>query len=245
MKTFTTCIFIVINENKARKEFFFSPSNNPLLAKAQISISTQLGWKKSKSKFQNINFVLLPNVVSHIISAFYQKILPYLDKKFWNCVFFRFLLVLEVRETGAWRGWATQFFNWLSKFSALLFSDGSKKYQTWFEWCSNSKFFNKKKTKHNCPAARGSTARPRLWCAWVKPLCLARRPIATFLGITWSLGAQSWTALFRAFRSHRQTSASLTKLFPSLARLWAELDKPQGSSWEITLLEKLRAADES
>ena len=27
--------------------------------------------------------------------------------------------------------------------------------------------------------------------------------------------AQSWTALFRAFSSHRQPSASLTKLFPS------------------------------
>ena len=26
---------------------------------------------------------------------------------------------------------------------------------------------------------------------------------------------QSWTALFRAFSSHRQPSASLTKLFPS------------------------------
>ena len=29
--------------------------------------------------------------------------------------------------------------------------------------------------------------------------------------------AQSWTALFRAFSSHRQPSASLTKLFPSWA----------------------------
>ena len=27
--------------------------------------------------------------------------------------------------------------------------------------------------------------------------------------------AQSWTALFRGFSSHRQPSASLTKLFPS------------------------------
>ena len=27
--------------------------------------------------------------------------------------------------------------------------------------------------------------------------------------------SQSWTALFRAFSSHRQPSASLTKLFPS------------------------------
>ena len=31
--------------------------------------------------------------------------------------------------------------------------------------------------------------------------------------------AQSWTALFRAFSSHRQPSASLTKLFPSWTRL--------------------------
>ena len=31
-------------------------------------------------------------------------------------------------------------------------------------------------------------------------------------------GAQSWTALFRAFSSHRQPSASLTKLFPSESR---------------------------
>ena len=37
--------------------------------------------------------------------------------------------------------------------------------------------------------------------------------------------AQSWTALFRAFSSHRQPSASLTKLFPSWTRLLAELDK--------------------
>ena len=34
---------------------------------------------------------------------------------------------------------------------------------------------------------------------------------------------QSWTALFRAFSSHRQPSASLTKLFPSWTRLLAEL----------------------
>ena len=38
--------------------------------------------------------------------------------------------------------------------------------------------------------------------------------------------AQSWTALFRAFSSHRQPSASLTKLFPSWTRLLAELNKP-------------------
>ena len=37
---------------------------------------------------------------------------------------------------------------------------------------------------------------------------------------------QSRTALFRAFSSHRQPSASLTKLFPSWTRLLAELDKP-------------------
>ena len=41
-----------------------------------------------------------------------------------------------------------------------------------------------------------------------------------------SMGTQSWTALFRAFSSHRQPSASLTKLFPSWTRLLAELDKP-------------------
>ena len=35
-----------------------------------------------------------------------------------------------------------------------------------------------------------------------------------------------WTALFRAFSSHRQPSASPTKLFPSWTRLLAELDKP-------------------
>ena len=43
-----------------------------------------------------------------------------------------------------------------------------------------------------------------------------------------TLHAQSWTALFRAFSSHRQPSASLTKLFPSWTRLLAELDKPYG-----------------
>ena len=31
----------------------------------------------------------------------------------------------------------------------------------------------------------------------------------------WLSNAQSWTALFRAFSSHWQPSASLTKLFPS------------------------------
>ena len=30
--------------------------------------------------------------------------------------------------------------------------------------------------------------------------------------------AQSWTALFRAFSSHRQPSASRTKLFPSCTK---------------------------
>ena len=35
--------------------------------------------------------------------------------------------------------------------------------------------------------------------------------------------AQSWTALFRAFSSHRQPSASLTKLLPSWTRLLAGL----------------------
>ena len=48
-----------------------------------------------------------------------------------------------------------------------------------------------KKKEDNCPAAWGSTSRPRLWCAWVKPVCLARRPIATFLVITWPLGSSS------------------------------------------------------
>ena len=41
-----------------------------------------------------------------------------------------------------------------------------------------------------------------------------------------SYNTQNWTALFRAFSSHRQPSASLTKLFPSWTRLLAELDKP-------------------
>ena len=49
-----------------------------------------------------------------------------------------------------------------------------------------------------------------------------------------SQDAQSWTVLFRAFSFHRQPSASLTKSFPSWTRLRG-----------ITLLEKLRAADES
>ena len=52
---------------------FTSPSYNPLLAKAQISILTNLGQNKRKSKFQNINFVLLSNVVSHIFTAFYHS----------------------------------------------------------------------------------------------------------------------------------------------------------------------------
>ena len=52
------------------------------------------------------------------------------------------------------------------------------------------------------------------------------------------------TALFRVFSSHRQPSASLTKLFPSWTRLLAELDKPfpgvdhegRQTFWLITLL---------
>ena len=44
--------------------------------------------------------------------------------------------------------------------------------------------------------------------------------------------AQSWTALFRAFSTHRQPSASLTNLFPSWTRLLAELDKPKGIAQE-------------
>ena len=100
-------------------------------------------------------------------------------------------------------GWATQFFNWLSKFSTLFFSDGSKTYQTWFERCSNNNFFFQKNHK-NCPAAWGSTARPRLWCAWVKPLCLARRPSATFLGINWSLDSSSPNSLNKILVAHLQ-----------------------------------------
>ena len=45
------------------------------------------------------------------------------------------------------------------------------------------------------------------------------------------MNAQSWTALFRAFSSHRQPSASLTKLFPSWTRLLAEL--PSGSRYDF------------
>ena len=74
MKTFAACIFIVINQNKARNEYFyFTVNKNPLLAKAQASITTRFGQNKGKSKFQINNFVLLPNVVSHIFRAFYQK----------------------------------------------------------------------------------------------------------------------------------------------------------------------------
>ena len=127
-------------------------------------------------------------------------------------VFSRFGHGLEVRETGAWRGWATQFFNWLSKFSALFFSDGSKRYQTWFEWYSNSNCLFQKKHK-NCPAAFGSTSRPRLWCAWVKPLYLARRPSATFLGITWSLGLSSPKRLNRILVAHLQWTLEIVYSF--------------------------------
>ena len=45
--------------------------------------------------------------------------------------------------------------------------------------------------------------------------------------------AQSWTALFRAFSSHRQPSASLTKLFPSWTRrksLWFPRSRPRRTS---------------
>ena len=38
--------------------------------------------------------------------------------------------------------------------------------------------------------------------------------------------AQSRTAMFGAFSSHRQPSAFLTKLVPSWTRLLAKLDKP-------------------
>ena len=135
-----------------------------------------LYWRRHKYRFQlslvkknkNKNFKTLISFCCQTLFLIYSQ---HFIKKI---VFSRFGHGLYVRETGAWRGWATQFFNWLLKFRTLFFSDGSKRYQTWLEWCSNSNCLFQKKHK-NCPAAWGSTARPRLWCAWIKPLCLARR----------------------------------------------------------------------
>ena len=52
-----------------------SPSNNCSLAKTKTRILTQFGQKKKrqKQKYENNNFVLLPNIISHVITAFCQK----------------------------------------------------------------------------------------------------------------------------------------------------------------------------
>ena len=55
--------------------------------------------------------------------------------------------------------------------------------------------------------------------------CSKLMMLLEILESTKASSAQSWTALFRAFSSHRQPSASLTKLFPSWTTLLAELDK--------------------
>ena len=77
MKTITTCIFIVINEN-------------PLLAKAQISISTQFG-KKNKNK----NFKTLISFCCQTLFLIYSQ---HFIKKI---AFSRFGNNLYVREMGA------------------------------------------------------------------------------------------------------------------------------------------------
>ena len=155
-------------------------------------------------------------------------------------MFSRFGPGLQVRETGTWRGWATQFLNWLSKFSALFFSDGSKKYQTWFKWCSNSNCLLQKKHK-NCPAAFGSTSRPRLWYAWVKPLYLARRPSATFLGITWSLGLSSPKRLNKILVAHLQWTLEIVIfiLFTKL-KIWFPNTNSLRSFYSFKILFKNR-----
>ena len=62
-----------------------SPSNNCSLAKTKTRILTQFGQKKKrqKQKYENNNFVLLPNIISHVITGFCQKkILLYVDEYF-------------------------------------------------------------------------------------------------------------------------------------------------------------------
>ena len=51
---------------------------------------------------------------------------------------------------------------------------------------------------------------------WVlEELCRSVQYTAVELNLILNIYVRSWTALFRAFSSHRQPSASLTKLFPS------------------------------
>ena len=57
-----------------------------------------------------------------------------------------------------------------------------------------------------------------------------------FHKITQFYNAQSWTALFRAFSSHRQPSSSLTKLFPSCNFLLHNDDK---QTQHVTIVFKL------
>ena len=73
-------------QTKIRQEMniLISPSNNCSLAKTKTRILTQFGQKKrQKQKYENNNFVLLPNIISHVITAFCQKkILLYVDEYF-------------------------------------------------------------------------------------------------------------------------------------------------------------------
>ena len=57
-----------------------------------------------------------------------------------------------------------------------------------------------------------------------------------YIQLTLKQDAQSWTALFRAFSSHRQPSASLTKLFPSCNFLLHNDDK---QTQHVTIVFKL------
>ena len=69
---------------------FISPSNNPLLAKAQISISTQFGKKNDNQNFKTLISFCCQTLFLIYSQHFIKKI-----------VFSRFGQGLQVRETGA------------------------------------------------------------------------------------------------------------------------------------------------
>ena len=89
------------NENKARNEYFYFTVkySNCLLAKAKPRFQLIVVKKRQKEKFENNNFVLLPTIISHVFTAFFQKNkkkekLPFFAKNFSTYFFSRFGLGL-------------------------------------------------------------------------------------------------------------------------------------------------------
>ena len=63
----------------------------------------------------------------------------------------------------------------------------------------------------------------------------AARYIA-FFSLKWLKYAHSWTALFRAFSSHRQPSASLTKSFPSCCGFFITNFRQTNRTQHVTII---------